>query len=81
MSLEKRFALAAKLVEYRDTVRRLYGAEYAAKLQPYRELARAIAAKHGCPVLSAPMKVASQLDGMPMLMLIAASVDETEAGA
>lgn len=46
-SLERVAGLAVKLVEVRETIRRLWGAEYEAKIALHRELVRAVMRRDG----------------------------------
>lgn len=72
------------LIERRDLVKRIYGAEYAAKIETPKALLRSVAARKGIPVIAACLEVAQKAiadgHGEAVNPLIAAAVDLVEAG-
>lgn len=72
--------IAAQLEDARDSARRLFGADYAARVEPWRELVKSACAAWNCSPVEVPPRL--ERDGaMPdnPLLLFAAVVDEVEA--
>lgn len=82
---DRAVALSVHLQDTRETMRRLYGKEYEAKISPFRDLIRRGMANVNCSPLQVPRLMAenakragNEMDGRVLLMFIAASVDVAE---
>lgn len=81
---EKQIRIAAKMYEARDTLRKLWGAEYAAKLKPMMEIVEAVADDRGISALQASIDMAKEIDAEgkmdagTMWQLMVAAVELTE---
>lgn len=70
--------IADRFYGARRTLRDLFGDEYAERIEPWRRVVRALAAKEGCDPLLVPTLIQPQPSGYQMLALLAAIVDEIE---
>lgn len=80
--LQRCAEIAAELESARKLARRLFGAEYEAKVAPWRETVSKLAAAWKCTPLQVPTRLHREgaLPDNPLL-LFAAVVDVTEGGA
>jgi hypothetical protein len=85
MSAERVMMLTAKLYGAREAVHFLFEDEYAEKIAPYRQIVLAATKKFNCNVLEAVPKIIDaerrdghEIDGVPVLCLMAAAVDLAE---
>jgi hypothetical protein len=75
---------AIGLQSARDDIRRIFGDDYASKVQPYRELIRDTVAKSGRPLLQVVLAMGKAAKGRGIVfgLVLAAACDELEeAGA
>jgi hypothetical protein len=73
-----------QLQEARRAARFLLGASYEGAAEPYRALIRKVAATETVNALQAAIRIGSSLpvdDAIPLMMVLAAAVDELEAEA
>lgn len=80
-------ALAARTLAIRDRVRAMWGDDYDRRVAPFRQQVRDEVALHGGPPLAVPQRIAHRLRQvgqellpLELVVLVAAAVDETEAG-
>jgi hypothetical protein len=79
--------LAARTLAIRDRVRAMWGDDYQRRIAPFRQQIRDEVALHGGPALAVPPRIAGRLRQvgqellpLELVVLVAAAVDETEAG-
>ena len=77
---EKQIKVAAKLYEFRDTAKRIYGDEYHEKIKPYMDLIKeATGDKEVLPVVMEMSKHETiQYNGILQMLLWAAAVEIIE---
>lgn len=71
--------VVSRLYDARDAAKTILGDRYAAKMDAWRRLVRAVASKHGCDVIQTPMKIEGELGGDSMVFFLAAVVEEIES--
>ncbi len=73
--------LAVRLEDARNTVRRLYGAQYDAVMEPWRQFVRDAAEAMSCSPLAVPARVREEFPApTTQIILVAAAVDVVEEG-
>lgn len=78
MSEEKQVRTMAKLYEARDSMRSLFGENYAAALKLYQDIIQPVAAAKGKSCLSMAVEMAREINGVPSIMCLCAGLELDE---
>lgn len=85
MSILRAASVASRLLDARDTLRRLHGPDWPTRVRPHMDLLQEIAARSGKSVLEIALRAAEvateKHDGMGALCILAAAVEIEEPTA
>lgn len=70
--------MAAKLYECRDTAKRLLGDRYAKEMREWGRIIANCATHEKCDTMAAGINMAKMVDGINVLMILAATVELVE---
>lgn len=78
MTEEKKIRTLSKLFEARESMRALFGDEYAEKIRPYQDIIKSVAEGRKESALSIALEMAGEIGGAPAILCLCAGLELTE---